>query len=556
MPGLVGTAKRIIGGLTASMALSIGILPAVALEMPTGEASPDYLIRKIPIHTESYLDTGTLVQQTQTPETTLQLINQYKSNLLVHMESIRQAYHHFGTNKPLRDKFMASMKSRYTKNTADSVAFFDYGYAQVMFDGNKNGLFFLRKANDALVSPASNLAYGLAQIDADRYFENASPMLMTTRKMDVVYKLKDALTLNKVQKMAGIWPTFVEIRNSLRPYDAYESMLKEDFTLMYVPKGSTELTARGFQLFTNPRIEEAVDPSKKQKIRRVKSDQPFGATMTELPRVEALPPDTTPANQRPAPVRTSNFFTRMLGLDPESAAPKESSVVKVESLSQVVAVPNFTRPFDTNTIANANPLPRVTEEPVPNYLMAALSPTTQPAAPTALPYGLPEGMQPVHNVFVSLAGDTAAVNKGPNTYVSNSPTSSTGLTTTPVTVGATSYPGSDTCQVQSQVVNPKEMRFAVVMNLMTQQAPPNAIEFYNSNPETSPYYVRILDISKRVIGQLYSSKAPFIMEDLDRDGTYEMVVRQYNIEPMQPILVYRWNGSCYGEDRDISAYFQ
>ena len=112
-----------------------------------------------------------------------------------------------------------------------------------------------------------------------------------------------------------------------------------------------------------------------------------------------------------------------------------------------------------------------------------------------------------------------------------------------------------TCGESAQKVDPKAMRFAVVMQL-DEKPEPEAIEFYNADVSQNPYYVRIMDISKRVIGQFYSPKAPFIMEDLDADGSYEVVVRQYQLDPMNPVFVYKSNGSCFVQDTAYDTYFQ
>jgi len=47
-----------------------------------------------------------------------------------------------------------------------------------------------------------------------------------------------------------------------------------------------------------------------------------------------------------------------------------------------------------------------------------------------------------------------------------------------------------------------------------------------------------------------------VVEDLDKDGQYELVVRQYRERPLEPVRVYRWTGQAYELDAGIAQRFQ
>lgn len=50
---------------------------------------------------------------------------------------------------------------------------------------------------------------------------------------------------------------------------------------------------------------------------------------------------------------------------------------------------------------------------------------------------------------------------------------------------------------------------------------------------------------------------PGILEDLDRDGQFEIVVRQYRHEPLKPVLVYRYYPSCgFQQDEAVVRQFE
>lgn len=361
--------------------------PQPAMKEPPAAflASDDaMLIRSIPLVISGYAGAAGIPEAAKTPEGVISVL-EATSSLLPHMEVIRQAHTCAGQSPEAKLTLLTSLKDRYLKDQDNPAKFFDYGYAQLVLEGNKNGLFFLRKANDRLNTPATSLAYGMAQIDVDRLHEKGQPSELTTRKMDAGYKLKDALILNRVQKMPGIWPTYVQIMASLKDFTAFESLRNEDVSSIYVPAGNTSLS---------------------------RSLPSAASAFLAMPTAQA---------------------------DTEVPATMSSGVI----------------------------------------------------APCKASYSTP-------------------------------------------TQAALAY------TKKVDILNNGEL---------------STVNFYKSQTD-SLYLVQVQDAKNKVVGEFTSYKAPYIMEDLDGDNQFELVVRQFEREPLHPVYVYRWSGACFGEDTGISAYFK
>jgi hypothetical protein len=68
---------------------------------------------------------------------------------------------------------------------------------------------------------------------------------MTTRKLDVIYKMKDAVQRDVTSHKSGFWPSFVRVVDKLKPLSAYDSFVNTDFSLSYVPYGNSITPRRG-----------------------------------------------------------------------------------------------------------------------------------------------------------------------------------------------------------------------------------------------------------------------------------------------------------------------
>ena len=230
------------------MSIKTGILGVVAalafsttVSFPSFAENVDFL-RTIPLEVSGYASAQNFPEKFTTADQVIQAINS-SPVLLVHMEAIRRGYHDLPVAE--QEKLLTNLHKRRQTNENDLVLGFDHGYAQLVYKQNKTGLFFLRKANDRLQDQFSNLAYGMAQVEADINLEGAAPDQTTTRKMDATYKLGDAVKADALKHQPGFWPTYMRVVEKMRELPAYKSFTRRDFSIAYVPVGSKVVPMAG-----------------------------------------------------------------------------------------------------------------------------------------------------------------------------------------------------------------------------------------------------------------------------------------------------------------------
>lgn len=197
------------------------------------------LLRAVPLEVSGYTDSP-LPATFSTADQIVEVLNS-KRDLLVHMEAIRRSYTQLSAAEQVN--LLDDLFERYRSMDDDAVRFFDYGYAQLVIQNNKTGLFFLRKANDALKDQFSSLAYAIAQVEADINFEDAKPNEMTTRKLDAIFRFKDAVKRDANRHKPGFWPTYVRMIEKVKAIPAYQDYTSSDVSVNYVPYGNIEVPA-------------------------------------------------------------------------------------------------------------------------------------------------------------------------------------------------------------------------------------------------------------------------------------------------------------------------
>jgi hypothetical protein len=158
-----------------------------------------------------------------------------QGGLSLRMEALRRAA--LRLDNAEKERLWAFLNKRRDANVNDPNLYFDVGYADVTLHMNKTGLFFLRKASERLNDPFALLAYGMAQADVDLYVEGGNPSTPSMRKLDVVYKLSDAIALGVKKPQFGLWPTFVAIQQQLSAIPAYADFSQRDYSDTLVPYG-------------------------------------------------------------------------------------------------------------------------------------------------------------------------------------------------------------------------------------------------------------------------------------------------------------------------------
>lgn len=81
------------------------------------------------------------------------------------------------------------------------------------------------------------------------------------------------------------------------------------------------------------------------------------------------------------------------------------------------------------------------------------------------------------------------------------------------------------------------------------------VEFFKSTEETGKYRVRVLSQDGFPLLSFSSYRLSSVVEDLEGDGSYEIVIRQFEHDPYQPIIVYRPTPCGFELDRTVYTYF-
>lgn len=217
--------------------------------------------------------------------------------LLVHMEALRRGYEDLPATE--KQKLLAALLKRHQQKEADLQLGFDHGYAQLVYANNKTGLFFLRKANDQFQNQFSSLAYAMAEVEADLNHEGAPPDGMTTRKMDAMYKLSDAVKFDAAHHEPGFWPTFIRVLEKIKPLAAYQSFANRDFSLLYLPYGNSVIPMQGAQIVMIPLKASPEALASNTSHTSCSPNEPDSSTATSF----AAPNPDTPPKQ---PVATKN----------------------------------------------------------------------------------------------------------------------------------------------------------------------------------------------------------------------------------------------------------
>lgn len=243
--------QKSVLGLAALLSVSIGLTPV-------SPAEPLDILRSVPLEVSGYASGKAFPEKFTSTEQVIQALNSTPV-LLVHMEAIRRAYHDMPITE--HDKLLTAIHKRRLTNEKDLMLGFDHGYAELVFKQNKTGLFFLRKANDYFRDQFSALAYGMAEVEADINLENATPDMMTTRKLDATFQLGDAVRRDALKHQPGFWPSYLKVIEIMKPMPSYKSFSHRDFSLVYVPYGNSVVPLKGVTTANLPLNEGAPMPS-------------------------------------------------------------------------------------------------------------------------------------------------------------------------------------------------------------------------------------------------------------------------------------------------------
>lgn len=234
--------QKSVLGVLALASLSLGVIGA-------SQAEKLDILRSVPLEVSGYASGKALPEKFTTNEQVIQALNSTPV-LLVHMEALRRAYHDLPVTE--HDKLLTTIHKRRMTNERDLTLGFDHGYAELVFKQNKTGLFFLRKANDYFRDQFSALAYGMAEVEADINLEDSTPDTMTTRKLDAMFQLGDAVKRDAMKHQPGFWPSYLKVIEIMKPMPSYKSFSSRDFSLVYVPYGNSVVPLKGITTASLP----------------------------------------------------------------------------------------------------------------------------------------------------------------------------------------------------------------------------------------------------------------------------------------------------------------
>ncbi|MBY0450351.1 MAG: hypothetical protein K2X01_06995 [Cyanobacteria bacterium] len=239
---------KLIKGQAASKA-SKTVLPKAVIQDPpkqviitatstvnSAATSSVDLLHQIVFPVTAYHEATLWPEKLEKAETLFPALEQ-DQHLLVHMEAFRRASKELNATE--QERLLKWVFQRQQLAPENVVRFFDQGYGQIVLKNNKTGLFFLRKANDRLKNQFTSLAYALAEADVDLGQEASSPAEMTMRKLDVTYKLIDAVTRDSEMHQPGFWPAFADTVDRLSGVPAYADFTRQDFSQKYLPYGKS-----------------------------------------------------------------------------------------------------------------------------------------------------------------------------------------------------------------------------------------------------------------------------------------------------------------------------
>jgi hypothetical protein len=383
----------------------------------------------------------------------LRFLNSQPTDLFWHVNAIQQMQSWSGSSKLA---FGDLLRERQKLNPASAEAAFDFGFAQMTLNNNREGIVFLRKANEALESQVSALVYAAAIADSERGFEQGNPETISARKLDAVYKLNDAIKRDAKNHHAGFWPAFMQVVNTLKAVPAYETNLTGDFSALYVPLGN--------------RVPNYVAPS--------------------LALKELFPASGLSSQRLPI-----DFVT-----EKATAASEVALATGDVSFLGEVPVPHFS----TEEAKKTNFFSRRSEKRQAKHRNAAALKSNADLLVGQVPKALVERTDYIR--FQENAPWIALHFLRPN--VSFNPS---------VSAMPTLGDGAS-----SQVPN-----------------------------------VLLVTSQQQIVGSLFSAVKPYIVEDLERDGLFEIVLRQYSETPLNPVQVYRLQSNgAFTADASVSGLFQ
>ena len=385
-----------------------------------------------------------------------------------------------------------TLATRHRSDRSLVMGYFDYGLVKWLFERNQSSLLYLRKAHESMRNPFTSLIYAIAQIDADRVIDNADGSAPTRRKYDVGYLLKDAVNYDVAKHRPGFWPSLIKLLTAMQPMSAFNDATLHDYSVAYVPYGVRQIA---FTSERPPTIAPTTTAS--SHTRSVKS------------------------NRRQQRARRSKLKRRreVASLSPEQSLTPSTRVVSQRSNKGL-----------SNLLP---PLPAAPPSLDDGILAMAIS-------DTPVNYGTPT---PIEITNKSLE----ATLEKQNTSSSATESLQENIKSIPLVNEVESSPVTTPLSSSMTLVRVVEADFLNTGSSLK-------LQFFKA--DNNGYRLIGKTAEGAVVADFLTPVAPYVFEDLDRDGVYELVVRAYEKTPLNPIRVYRYEDGQYQLDEQIASMFR
>ncbi|MEB3205933.1 MAG: hypothetical protein VKK59_01125 [Vampirovibrionales bacterium] len=350
------------------------------------------------------------------------------------LETLRRAS--WSLSKPEQKSLLASLRQQYQAQNTDINRYVTYGLADFIMTENKSSLYFFRKATESSQDPFLNLIYAMAQAQVDATIERALPSEMTARKLDVILRLRESVSMDTLKHTPGFWPVFVQVRQRLCMNPLYAQDLSDDFSLRYVPVGQSP-----FSVPTLPASKSA----------------------------RASARSTSPSKR------------------PEASVSQPAKTASKAALLAVSASPQASESAQQAGLLQSN----------------------------------------------SLSANSLSANSlSANSLSANS---------LPAKLEASQMAPANLVSLRSIPLSPS----------MSHQ-----VKFYANFSRDHAFTGVVTSSNEQIVAVLDGLNSTNIVEDLEGDGQFELVVRQFNQTPQAPVRVYRFVNGAYHLDERVASLFE
>jgi methyl coenzyme M reductase subunit C len=194
------------------------------------------LLAYMPIPMGGYLATKELPSKFTSHQTVLEILKENR-NIPLQLEILRRAYWSLSAGEQM--ELLVGLQRFHQEAANDPYRFFSLGITKLLMADNQSGLFYLRKANDAINNSFTRLAYGAAQAGVDMRQEKAPADKWTNRKQNAVFMMSDSVRAHGANPLPGFWGAYLRATELLAPLPAYTEYVTADMTDLIVPYGDS-----------------------------------------------------------------------------------------------------------------------------------------------------------------------------------------------------------------------------------------------------------------------------------------------------------------------------